>query len=84
LVLEAGAGAGIVKRAASTYYRPGVRPLWATRRGARFRRSQETFHKSRIARPADLLSEDTETYDPYAAAVVMDSGLAGFARAPEW
>jgi len=35
LVLEAGVGAWIVKRAASTDYRPGVRPLHSRRGGVR-------------------------------------------------
>ena len=51
------AGAWIVKRAASTCYRPGVRPFDQTRRGARFRRSRKTSHKPRNARLADLISE---------------------------
>src|SRR5205807_6533114 len=43
LVVEAGAGAWIVNRAASTCYRPGVRPLYSrSRRGPRFRRSSKT------------------------------------------
>src|SRR5262245_59388525 len=69
------AGAWIVKRAASTYYRPGVRPFDQTRRGARFRRSSKTFHKPRNARLDDLITEAQPTYDPYSRAVVMDSGL---------
>src|SRR6185436_20692949 len=74
LVLEAGVGAWIVKRAASTDYRPGVRPLQSTRRGARFRRPHGTYHRPRNARLADLISEADQTYDPYFRTVVMDSG----------
>jgi len=45
LLVEAGVGAWIVNRAASTCYRPGVRPLYLTpRRGSRFRRSSKTSH----------------------------------------
>jgi hypothetical protein len=58
------AGAWIVKRAASTCYRPGVRPFDQMRRGARFRRSQGP--SICLARPASITSylEAKETYDP--------------------
>src|SRR6476469_6783005 len=48
--LRGRAGAWIVKRAASTCYRPGVRPFDQTRRGARSRRPYKTSHKPRNAR----------------------------------
>src|ERR1700687_4955602 len=49
------AGAWVVKRAASTCYRPGVRPFDQRRRGARSRRPSKTFHTSRNARLDDLI-----------------------------
>jgi hypothetical protein len=47
------AGFWIVKRAASTCCRPGVRPFDQTRWGARSVRPLNSFHTSRNARPDD-------------------------------
>src|SRR5262249_61502175 len=91
LVLEAGAGAGIVKRAASTSYRPGVRPLRSN--GAEERDSDGRSRppmKLATLRPAglnnrgrpDLRSMNTDRRKT-AQFVFMDSGLPRFARTPE-
>jgi len=63
LVLEAGVGAWIVKRAASTDYRPGVRPLQSNEAGCKIPTVARTSHKSRNARLAHLISEADQTYD---------------------
>ena len=64
LFVEAGAGAWIVKRAASTYYRPGVRPLQSNEAGCEIPTVAKTSHKPRNARLADLITEAPQTYDP--------------------
>src|SRR3954453_4790904 len=64
LVLEAGVGAWIVKRAASTDYRPGVRPLQSNEAGCEIPTAARTYHRPRNARLADLISVADQTYDP--------------------
>src|SRR4051812_49186280 len=53
-VLEAGVGAWIVKRAASTDYRPGVRPLQSNEAGCEIPTVARTSHN--LATPASQTS----------------------------